>query len=1110
MKTIDERYKAILDNLLEVTSNDPSIFTTINNRHFFDVYKLFNPTHFETIYKNKVFEIPIIETSLLKLVGLVEKAETKEELENLLKENEYIISDYNARMLNNNFAETKTKIRESINASFQKSTIKWKLLLSKANEINDEINIWPLHLSFMYVSLVLDDNKVIYAPLFFKEVFIKFRNGIPNLISNGEIHLNEKLIFILNNQGFNFSIDFDISNYSIDELVKKLSVEWNTYYPEILNNIGSVFDKKTNETILNQSLQFHTGIVLGTFLPAGGYSRNRMKEIIDNDEIDDIISVDFNKNTYKNKVKNSIFSKDLALFKITPTNYSQDKAIISSLCQNTIIWGPPGTGKSQTIVNILTNVLVYGKSAIVASQKKAALEVIRNRLGSLSCFGLFILTSKDMKKRSFFAPIKQYLDFLENYDNEVKIDYLKIITDKEKLWVDTLVEIQNNEKANEIIQAYFYLYNNIDKLEDEQIKFILSLPKNIIYPETNIEKRMDKVLIKINKVFPLPFLKRYKSIKLLGVEINKNLNDFKANLAELVRAFRNLDTYDIEWLNKIFDLMPNYDLASISNEEMIKNIAASRIINKIKVFDKAMTRRYREFASSVRIGNLEPYKFVKEYADMIKVLFPIIIATPDTDLSKWNKNEFDFGIMDESSQIFIEKGLPILYLSNIKILAGDDKQMKPSNWFGTRSTDDSIFGNVESLLDYATSLGVYNILLDKNYRSNYASLMTFSSKYFYNSSLDVIDIATAIKDSAIEVIQVDGEWLDNKNIKEAKKALELCNGYIDKYKKIILLAFNAKQREYLTDLIYEAYPKLEAAINERRLMLRNIENIQGDEADLVICTIAYDKNSKINSTYVGRSGGMNALNVAISRAKDKMIVIKTIKSEDVSNLTNSEDTKIFKEWLKFLELDENQRKTISVVNANYNEEDELKIIKNHSELEQNLLDYLDNIIKLNPSIKYIKDYTIGTLNIDIATFIDDKIYKCFIFDEFEYENDYEAFVILKDKLNFLRSKKYDMIILNSINWLRDKNKIDEHYSQESIDMFKEQYNQMIENEKIDLLNYKHTKEVELKDENQDANEEFDDDINNNQIVTKEQFIKELTKEINIIEALEGDIQNETE
>ena len=71
---------------------------------------------------------------------------------------------------------------------------------------------------------------------------------------------------------------------------------------------------------------------------------------------------------------------------------------MSALNQNTIIWGPPGTGKSQTITNILTNVLMFNKTALVVSQKKAALEVLKNRMESLEIFCLFILNDREMNK----------------------------------------------------------------------------------------------------------------------------------------------------------------------------------------------------------------------------------------------------------------------------------------------------------------------------------------------------------------------------------------------------------------------------------------------------------------------------------------------------------------------------------------------------------------------------------------------------------------------------------------------------------------------------------------------------------------------------------------
>ncbi|MCU9937998.1 hypothetical protein [Mycoplasmopsis felis] len=66
-----------------------------------------------------------------------------------------------------------------------------------------------------------------------------------------------------------------------------------------------------------------------------------MKEIIENNELDDIIQVEFNKTKYKNAIDKYLYNPEFSLFNLTKSNLSQDKAVISALCQNTIIQGPP-------------------------------------------------------------------------------------------------------------------------------------------------------------------------------------------------------------------------------------------------------------------------------------------------------------------------------------------------------------------------------------------------------------------------------------------------------------------------------------------------------------------------------------------------------------------------------------------------------------------------------------------------------------------------------------------------------------------------------------------------------------------------------------------------
>jgi len=90
------------------------------------------------------------------------------------------------------------------------------------------------------------------------------------------------------------------------------------------------------------------------------------------------------------------------------------------------------------------------------------------------------------------------------------------------------------------------------------------------------------------------------------------------------------------------------------------------------------------------------------------------------------------------------------------------------------------------------------------------------------------------------------------------------------------------QQEYLNKLVYlPKYQPILALIQQDRLKLRNLENIQGDEAQLVVVSVAYDANARLSSSYVARPEGRNALNVAISRAQDKMIVFKSISHKEI-------------------------------------------------------------------------------------------------------------------------------------------------------------------------------------------------------------------------------------
>ncbi len=1037
MEEVNKKYKKILNDLLNISKNDSCIFSNVNNKTIFDVQKKFGDGLFNKIISEKDFNLPLTQINNEYFINQILKCNSIEELISLYKAfNEEIPDELNNLLKKNNVSieKIKNELIKSMEINRQKFSFEWKLIVNKARALNEQNNLWPIHLGFIYITLRID-NKVVQAPMFFKEVNIKIKNSMVSIVSIGDIKINEKLIYFLESNNFLLNIDVDYSKMSIKELFEVIKYSWSQNFriPETLK--GFIPNFKDNE-INNNTVMIWPGVSLGFFEPTGGYLRKLMLKILKEGHLDNILEVEFDKNIYKKTIIDSIFKKNFGFYKIVHSNLSQDKAIVSALNQNTIIWGPPGTGKSQTITNILTNILMFNKTALVVSQKKAALEVLKNRMESLEIFCLFILNDREMNKKKFYEPMKNYINFLENFNLNAEERMIKIISDKEK----ELMKLTNSIMKNDLVEENIILFSEFDKANgynEELLNNLMMLDHNIkfnIEELRKIKNKKNKMVKHIIKYNNLQKNKHQYSSKKIKQQINIVANNFIDKPIDLDHFLVNKDKINPQLWNKLDLLKHNNDRKNkswINDHNNLKIIIAKKIIEKIKNFDLSLKAKYNDFALDVRAASLDPAVLIKKHADIIKIIYPVIITTPETDLQSWTKGEFDYALLDESSQIYLEKGLPILYLAKIKILAGDDQQMQPSKWFASKlDNEENPFGKIESLLDYAVAKGVYALLLDKNYRSSFASLMTFNSQIFYKGELDVVDTWKENNDFLpIEVINVEGVWENSKNDKEIDEVIKQTLFNINKFQKIIILAFNASQQLAIESKIIESHPELEQAINEQKILIRNIENIQGDEGDLLIASIAYDKNTKLHATYVAKPGGKNALNVATSRAKDKMIVIKSINSEDIINNT-SEDIMVFKEWLKFLDMNEEERKNYKYYKNEVieNEENERLINKTNVSIE---IDNLTNILiksiqedlekhfeDFNSKFDFVVNYSIGTLQIPVA--ILNKSTKQFIvgmfLDTYKYWKSYDEYVLDKDIENFFIIKKYPIQRISLLNW----------------------------------------------------------------------------------------------
>lgn len=305
-------------------------------------------------------------------------------------------------------------------------------------------------------------------------------------------------------------------------------------------------------------------------------------------------------------------------------------------------------------------------------------------------------------------------------------------------------------------------------------------------------------------------------------------------------------------------------------------------------------------------------KTMENYGDFILSLFPCWLLSPEnvSNLLPLEKNLFDVVIFDEASQVFIESTIPSIYRGKNIVVAGDAKQLRPSTTFMKRylgADPEEAEENpalqaaleVDSLLDLAVAR-YDSANLECHYRSRFSELIEFSNHAFYDGNLQIApNISKNLKSRPIERYLVPGKWVERRNELEAKKVVELLRE-ISKTRKnnesIGIITFNAEQQSCINDEIDREMSKdkdfRSFMIKEARreeggedvsIFVKNLENVQGDERDIIIFSIGYAENNdgRVYTSFgsLSTEGGENRLNVAITRAKTKVIVVTSIEPE---------------------------------------------------------------------------------------------------------------------------------------------------------------------------------------------------------------------------------------
>ena len=283
--------------------------------------------------------------------------------------------------------------------------------------------------------------------------------------------------------------------------------------------------------------------------------------------------------------------------------------------------------------------------------------------------------------------------------------------------------------------------------------------------------------------------------------------------------------------------------------------------------------------------------------------------------------EFDLVVMDEASQIKPQDALGTIARGKQLIVVGDPKQLPPTSFFDKTVENDgedtTAIEQSESILD--VSFPMFNARrLRWHYRSRHESLIAFSNQEFYDSNLIVFPSPSSKSDEfGIKFTHVkSGRFVNQHNIEEAKVIAEAVRNHLlhRPYESLGVVAMSAKQREQIERCVEELSKDdsqfrdalAENANTEEALFLKNLENVQGDERDVIYISCTYGPQEAGAAHMPQRFGPINSaaggrrLNVLFTRSKKRMHVFSSMtEGHIVASETSSPGVHALKSFLSF-------------------------------------------------------------------------------------------------------------------------------------------------------------------------------------------------------------------
>jgi very-short-patch-repair endonuclease len=327
---------------------------------------------------------------------------------------------------------------------------------------------------------------------------------------------------------------------------------------------------------------------------------------------------------------------------------------------------------------------------------------------------------------------------------------------------------------------------------------------------------------------------------------------------------------------------------------------AERVIEIMNQYPEQASLIQSETRKKAR--HLSLRKLLAKAPDVLTALCPCWMASPlsVSQLMDTERRYFDVILFDEGSQVLPEDAVPSLMRASQVVVAGDQHQLPPTMFFANSEDDDDEEGDplptegYESILDLASSF-LPSWLLEWHYRSHDEKLIAFSNHHIYNDSL--ITFPGPRGQSAVSHVLVpfnpgqDGQ--DDSSSEEVRRVVEMILDHGANYPEetlgVITMGMRHMRRiEAALEEALRSHPELDEFFDHNRLerfFVKNLERVQGDERDVIILSVGYGKDRSGRLLYrfgpLLTEGGERRLNVALTRARCRMIIVSSFDHHDM-------------------------------------------------------------------------------------------------------------------------------------------------------------------------------------------------------------------------------------